>query len=134
MAYPDEETADRARSKLIDLQRQHLVTVEDAAIAVRRDDGKVKIKQVADLTGSGAVWGALWGTLIGLIFLVPLLGTLVGAAAGALSGKLVDIGVDDQFIKDVGEQLTPGTAALFLLVLQATPDRVIEQMKEFSGG
>jgi uncharacterized membrane protein len=133
VAYPDEQTAERARDKLVELQRQHLITLADAAIAVRRTDGKVKIKQVTDLVGTGALSGAFWGTLIGLIFLVPLLGMALGAAAGALSSKAIDIGVNDQFIKEVGETLQPGTSALFLLEVQVTPDRVLEEMKPFGG-
>lgn len=133
IAYPDEGTAELARDRLAQLQRQNLITLDDAAIAVRRENGKVKIKQLANLTGVGTLSGAFWGTLIGLIFLNPLLGTAVGAAAGALSGKAMDIGVDDQFIKEVGEALPRGASALFLLVVQATPDKVLAEMKEFGG-
>lgn len=132
IAYPDEYLADQARDKLVELQRQGLIAVADAAIAVRHL-GKVKIKQVTNLTGEGALFGAFWGTLIGLIFLVPLLGTAVGAVAGALSGKLVDIGIDDKFIEEVGKTLRPGMAALFLLVLEVTPDKVIEELKPLGG-
>lgn len=73
------------------------------------------------------------GTLIGFIFLVPLLGLAAGAALGALSGKAIDIGVDDNFIKNVGEKLVPGSSALFVLSVQSTPDRVIEEMRKFGG-
>ncbi|MQA00360.1 MAG: DUF1269 domain-containing protein [Dehalococcoidia bacterium] len=89
--------------------------------------------QIASLTGAGALSGAFWGTLIGLIFMVPVLGLAVGAISGALSGKAMDLGVDDRFIKDVGDAMVPGTSALFLLVVQATPDKVIAEMKEFGG-
>lgn len=133
VTYPDEDTAKRARDKLIDLQRRNLITLADAAIAVRDEKGKVKIHQIASLTGAGALSGAFWGTLIGLIFLVPVLGLAVGAITGALSGKAMDLGVDDKFIKEVGEAMVPGTSALFLLVAAATPDKVIAEMKEFGG-
>lgn len=133
VAYPDEATAVQAREKLVELQRQKLITLEDAAVAVRGMNGKVKIKQAVNLAGAGAMSGAFWGMLIGLIFLVPGLGLLVGAASGALSGKMMDLGIDDAFIKETSEAVQPGTAALFLLVREATTDRVLAEMKQFGG-
>ena len=100
---------------MIGMQKEHLVALEDAAIAVRKQDGKVKINQAVNLVKGGAFGGAFWGFLIGLIFFVPFLGAAVGAATGALSGKFSDLGVDDKFIKEVGDTLQPGNSALFLL-------------------
>jgi uncharacterized membrane protein len=71
--------------------------------------------------------------LIGLLFLNPLLGAVVGAGAGALSGKFRDIGVDDNMMKEVGQSLKPGTSALFVLIRKATPDKVLEGLKQFTG-
>ena len=78
----------------------------------------------------GAAGGALWGGLIGLIFFVPLLGMAVGAATGAATGALTDIGVDDNFMKDLGAKLTPGAAALIVLVHRATPDKVLPEIAQ----
>jgi uncharacterized membrane protein len=114
MAYPDEQTAERACDRLPQLQRQELIGLDDAVVVVRREGGKVRVKQAVNLAGSGALSGAFWGMLVGLIFLMPGLGALAGAAAGAISGKLVDFGIDDRFIKDVGAALPPGSSALFL--------------------
>ena len=71
--------------------------------------------------------------LIGMIFLNPLLGAAMGAGAGALSGKLRDIGISNNFMKELGETLTPGSSALFVLIRKATPDKVLEQLKQFKG-
>jgi uncharacterized membrane protein len=79
------------------------------------------------------VGGTFWGSLIGLIFLNPLLGAAVGAGAGAVSGKLSDIGISDKFMKELGETLTQGTSALFVLVRKATPDKVLEGLSHFKG-
>src|SRR5215211_6599203 len=83
------------------------------------------------MTGGGAAFGALWGFLFGLIFFVPLLGMAIGAGMGALGGSLADFGIDDDFIKQVRERVTPGTSALFALTSEATVDRVIEELKQF---
>ncbi|HEY8446912.1 MAG TPA: DUF1269 domain-containing protein [Thermomicrobiales bacterium] len=133
VAYPEEQIAEQARDKILQLQKQALIGLDDAVVVVRRPNGKVKIKQSVSLAGSSALSGAFWGMLIGFIFLMPVLGALVGATTGALSGKMVDLGIDDRFIKEVGAALQPGTSALFLLIHQVTPDRVISEMKEFGG-
>ena len=93
----------------------------------------MKLHQAVNLTAAGAVSGGFWGSLIGLIFLNPLLGLAVGAGAGAVSGALSDLGINDQFMKDLAATMTPGSSALFVLVRKATPDKVLEEIKG-SGG
>ena len=121
------------RARLAELQREYLITMEDVVVVTRDDDGKVKLHQATNLTAAGAVGGGFWGMLIGMLFLNPMLGVAVGAGAGALSGYLADIGVDDAFMKKVGEDLKPGGAALFVLVRKVTGDKVLDRLKDFSG-
>ena len=71
--------------------------------------------------------------LIGLMFLNPLLGLAVGASAGAVSGASVDLGINDQFMKDLAATLTPNSSALFVLVRKSTPDKVLEEVKGTGG-
>lgn len=113
------------------LQKEHLITLDDAAIVIRRADGKVKVKQANHLVGIGAFGGAFWGLLIGMIFWMPWLGLAIGAVTGAVAGGLTDIGIDDDFIKEVGNTVEPGNSALFLLIAEVTADKVIEKMKHF---
>ncbi|MCA8949860.1 MAG: DUF1269 domain-containing protein [Planctomycetes bacterium] len=133
VAYPDPMQAEEVRLKLLRLQREYLVDLEDAVVVLRRDDGKVQLRQLHNLTASGAISGGFWGTLVGMLFLSPLLGLAVGAAAGAASGALADVGIDDAFLKQLGARLSPGGSALCVLVRKATPDRVIEQLRDFGG-
>jgi uncharacterized membrane protein len=130
-AFKNETDAGEMRDKLVSLQKQHLLALEDAAVLVRKQDGKVKVKQAVSLVGTGALGGVFWGMLIGLLFFAPWLGLAIGAAAGALGGALSDYGVDDKFIKEVGETIEPGHSALFLLVRDVTPDKVMDALKEF---
>jgi uncharacterized membrane protein len=113
------------------LTKEQLLQLGDAAVVWREPDGKVKVQQAMSTTGAGAAGGALWGTLFGLIFLMPVFGMAVGAASGAIAGKLTDVGIDDKMIKDLGEHLQPGTSAVFLLVVDATRDKVIEALKDY---
>ncbi|GAA3194709.1 DUF1269 domain-containing protein [Dactylosporangium siamense] len=132
--YTDVDTAKTAREKIIDLQRQGLISVRDAAVVQVEAGGKIKVHQAASATGVGAASGAMWGGLIGLLFLAPFIGMAVGAGAGALAGKSVDVGVDDKFMKDLAATLQPGTAALFLLVDQVTVDKVVAEMASLQLG
>jgi uncharacterized membrane protein len=128
-AFNDEAGAERMRDELAILQEERLVTLDDAAVVVRKQDGKVKVNQATSLVGAGALGGAFWGMLIGLLFFAPWLGLAVGAATGAIAGKLSDVGIDDNFIKEVGQEIQPGNSALFLLVREATVDRLVERLK-----
>jgi uncharacterized membrane protein len=120
--------ADAALEKLQELQTQQLIVVQDAAV-VSWEEGKKKprTRELHDTRMGGALGGGFWGLLFGLIFFVPLLGLAIGAASGALMGSLADVGISDSFIKDVREQVTPGTSALFLLSSNAVIDRVKEE-------
>jgi len=132
LAFDNEAGAAEMRDALVGMQKRHLVTLEDAAIVVRRQDGKVKVNQAVSLVGAGALGGAFWGMLIGMLFLAPWLGLAIGAASGALGGALSDVGVDDKFIKEVGNTIKPGNSALFLLVREATPDKMMEELRGYN--
>jgi uncharacterized membrane protein len=122
--------AETMRERMYDLQKRELITLEDAAVVVRKESGKTKVKQAHSLVGSGALGGAFWGMLIGLLFFAPWLGLIAGAAGGALAGKMGDIGVDDSFIKEVSETIEPGHSALFLLARDAQVERIEEELSD----
>jgi len=131
--YDDPFKAEEMRLKLRKMQKEYLLDLEDAVVAVKDEKGKIKLHQMINLTGLGAVSGGFWGSLIGLIFLNPLLGMAMGAAAGAVSGALRDVGVDDNFMKDLAAGLPAGGSALFVLVRNATPERVLDEVKGMGG-
>ncbi len=133
IAYDDPHKAHEVRLALVKLQQEYLIDMEDAVVAVKDDKGKIKLHQAVNLTAAGAVSGGFWGTLIGLLFLNPLLGAAVGASAGAVSGALSDLGISDDFMKQLAEGLKPNTSVLFVLVRKATPDKVVEEIKKFGG-
>ena len=119
--------AETAVNTLQDLAKQELVTIYDAATVTWDVDAKKpKTRQLNNLTGAGALGGMFWGMLFGLIFFIPLLGAAIGAASGAIGGALSDVGIDDDFIKEVRDQVTPGTSALFVMTSGAVMDKVQE--------
>lgn len=133
LGFNNEADAFELRAALARLQSQYLIEMEDAVVVTRDPQGKVKLHQPVNLAAAGALSGTFWGSLIGLLFLNPLLGAAIGASSGAFSGAVADIGMNDQFMKDLGATFTPGTSALFGLVRKASPDKVLDGLKPFLG-
>lgn len=133
IVYPNETKAEEMRKKLFDLQKEYLIELSDAVIAVKQDSGKVKLNQLVNTTAVGAVMGGFWGLLIGALFLTPVFGAAVGAASGALSGALSDFGINDQFMKELSAKLQPGNATLFLSIRKLTADKVVDAIKGTGG-
>jgi uncharacterized membrane protein len=131
LKFEDPNVADRVLIALEGMQERQLITLEDAAVVSwPQGNKKPKTRQLHSTAGAG--WGAFWGFLFGLIFFMPFLGAAIGAGTGALSGSLADVGIDDDFIRQVREKVTEGTSALFALTSGATaPDRVIDELKQY---
>lgn len=128
IAYEDLPTAQTVVGNLGEAVKSHLIELEDVVIVERLPDGKVKLHQPST-AGAGALGGAFWGGLIGLIFLMPFMGMAIGAATGAAAGALSDYGIDDNFMKQLGEHMPPGGAAVFLLVRSVNTDKVLPEIK-----
>lgn len=133
IGYDDKFKAEEVRLTLLRMQRDYLVDLEDAVVAVKDENGKVKLNQIHHLVGTGALGGSFWGLLIGLLFMSPLLGVAIGAATGAVVGALTDVGISDDFMKELSKTLIPGSSALFVLVRKATPDKVVDEVKRYGG-
>ncbi|MCB0173184.1 MAG: DUF1269 domain-containing protein, partial [Anaerolineae bacterium] len=131
LKFNSEGGADNALSIIQGLAKQQLINLHDAAIVTwPTGKKKPKTKELHNLAGIGALGGAFWGMLFGLIFFVPFFGAALGAAVGALTGAMSDVGIDDDFIKSVREQVTEGTSALFLMTSNAVIDKVKEPLKQ----
>jgi uncharacterized membrane protein len=133
IVYPSEAKAEEVRQRLLQLQKEYLITISDAVIAVKTEAGGIKLNQLVNTTAMGAITGSFWGLLIGVIFLNPILGVAVGAASGALGGALSDFGIDDSFMKELSATLQPGNAALFVLIKSMTADKVLREIKDAGG-
>ncbi len=122
--------ADEALTKLEKLNREYAINLHDAAV-VTWEVGKKRpaTHEMNDTTTRGALGGAFWGMLFGLIFFVPFLGAAIGAASGALFGSMRDVGISDDFIRDVRTKVTPGTSALFVLTSGANQEKVAEEFR-----
>jgi uncharacterized membrane protein len=132
IAYPDLATAQDVASNAAALTKSKELDLEDLVVVEHRPDGKIKLHQPST-AAAGAAGGALWGGLIGLIFLAPLLGAAIGAAAGAAGGAVTDLGIEDDFMRELGRSLPENGAAVFALVRQVTPDKVLPRISQYGG-
>lgn len=131
LSFDGAQRASQARQRLHELGREELIKLADACVVTRDEKGRTKLRQAHDLVGAGALGGAFWGALVGILFLMPLAGMAIGSIVGALSGKFGDIGIDDGFIKEVGETVEPGDSALFLLIEDWSEERVLDELRTF---
>lgn len=131
IAFDDEASGFELRAELVKLQSEYLIKLEDAVVVTRPAADDIQLHQAMNLTAAGALGGTFWGTLVGLLFLNPLVGAAVGAGSGALAGYLSDYGVNDDFMREVGQKVTPGGSAVFLLVREMTADKVLDRIKDF---
>jgi uncharacterized membrane protein len=115
------------------LQKDSQLQINDAAVIVKDTEGGVKVKNMADSgVKAGAVGGGVLGLIIASVFF-PIGGMLLGAAAGALIGKMAHVGVDKNFVKEVTDQLMPGTSALFVLGSKANQGAVRSVFEKYKG-
>jgi uncharacterized membrane protein len=105
IVYPSEEKAEEVRQTLLKLQKEYLITINDAVIAVKTEAGAVKLNQLVNTTALGAASGSFWGLLIGVL----------------------------AFMKELAASIQPGNAALFVLIKNMTADKVLKEIKG-SGG
>jgi uncharacterized membrane protein len=133
VAYDDLQTANDVVGTLHDLSKEKAIVLDDLVVVERQDDGKVKLHQTNRHIGKDAGAGALWGGLIGLLFLAPAVGAAIGAAAGGGVSAWGDLGVDDDFMRKLGENLKPGGAAVVALVADSTPEKVRPRISRYGG-
>jgi len=131
LAFDNIDGADNVKNKLVELNAQFLLKLDQIVEVVRKADGQVKIKEEPRLTGVAALGGAFWGFLIGLIFLVPGVGLAVGAVSGAIAGHFAKYGISKEFMGQVNEAIQPGQSALFILADDVKADRVVPMLTQF---
>lgn len=134
LGYPSEQEAKSAYQKILELDKNLIVSLQSIAVVAKRADGKYDVVTPGSAVGTSAVWGLFWGTLFGLLFFVPVFGAALGAGVGALTGLVAKRGVDKDFQERVRNLLsTDDCAAVFMVVDEMTTDKFIEAVKPFGG-
>jgi uncharacterized membrane protein len=136
IGYPDESMAQNVWDKLVKLQQDYLVDIEDAAIIRRDRKGKLHVTTPAHhAVAWGTFSGLFWGVLIGLLFLFPL-APLVGVAGGIMGaalGAAGNLGIKDEFRQRVQDLVQPGTSAILVIVRKVTTDKFLETLRPYGG-
>ncbi len=130
LGYPSEMEAKSAYQKILDLDKNLIVSLQSVAVVARRADGKYDVVTPDSKIGTSAVWGLFWGVLFGVLFFVPVF----GAGIGALTGAIVKHGVDKDFQDRVRNLLSvDDSAAVFMVVGGMTTDKFVEAIRPFGG-
>ena len=133
LTFEDTEQAGQAFEALKKARSGGHLKIDDAAVIVKQESGKVEVKNQLDKgVKGGAVGGGALGLLLAGVFF-PLAGLAIGAIGGALVGKALDMGVDKKFVKDVTETLKPGSSALFVIGSSDEPAVVMGALRPFQG-
>jgi uncharacterized membrane protein len=133
IAYPAEDRAEKVLNMMLSLKKDEFVSLADAVCVSKDQNEKVRLHQSQHKTGKGAAWGAAAGLIAGSIFLTPLFGAGVGALIGGVVGRKVDIGLPDEFVRQVSAQLKPQSSALVLVVTSANKQVLLPQLQEQGG-
>ena len=132
MTFDNEVDAGNVMQSLRGLEKQGQMSIEDTAVLVKDQSGKLRVdNEVSGATETGAVVGGSLGLLLSFMF--PVAGIVIGAGGGALVGKLLERGVDGNFVKEVGEELQPGTSALFITGRGSNHEAVLRALEPYKG-
>ena len=111
------------------LHAEKVVGGFDAAVISKDDEGKVHVNKDETSTRKGAWGGAGVGALVGILFPPSLIATAaVGAAVGGFGGHLWK-GMSRSDMKDLGELLDEGDAALVVIGDWRLEERIDELLR-----
>jgi uncharacterized membrane protein len=132
--FDNEKAAYEGTKATLALDSEGSIALYAGAVITKSDDGTVQIKDAADEGPIGTATGMLLGSLVGA-FGGPA-GMVAGAAAGSLTGWMVDmysVGVDGEFLSDIGNLLTPGKSAVVAEVTEGWTTPLDTRMEELGG-
>ena len=131
LRFDGKTQAENMLSIFNDMQDRGIVTLEDSVIASRGPGDNIEIQQTQSVTGKYTLRGSGIGLLAGLLLGGPIGGLVGGTVVGAFAGALKDVGIDDKFIRETSEMLTPGSSALFLMGKADDPDKFLDELRPF---
>jgi len=135
VSFADENMADEVLDTIKKMEDKAVVDLKSGAVVVRDASGKVTIKETSDFDAKqGAIGGAIAGSLLSLLGGSLIKGAILGAAGGAAAGKMIDLGLDDDFLKEIGDNLESASSAVVALVDFDQVDQAMEELDQFAGG
>ena len=135
VSFADENMADEVLDTIKKMEDKAVVDLKSGAVVVRDSSGKVTIKETSDFDAKqGAIGGAIAGSVLSLLGGSLIKGAILGAAGGAAAGKFIDLGLDDEFLREIGDSLGTSSSAVVALVDFDQVDQAMEELDQFAGG
>lgn len=132
LVFDDPHDVEEARAALNRMVSEGLLDVQDAVLIGKKPDGKTVVSLEDKVIGADQKIGHVAGLIAGAVTgSLPF--AMSRTLAGRLIGRLMDHGITHKFVKDLKEEVQPGTSALVLLGA-ADPERrqrIEERMNEF---
>ena len=134
ITFDDPDEAGQVRESIRKTEKSGFVSLDDSAVVVKDAEGKVHVKNELDRgVKIGAVGGGFLGLFIGFLLLGPIGSLIIGGLIGGGIGSLAHMGIQKSFIKDVSDDLKPGSSALFIIVRDANPDVTLATLRKYEG-
>jgi uncharacterized membrane protein/sporulation protein YlmC with PRC-barrel domain len=133
-AFDDKDKAEAVLEDLQQVSKVDAFEVVNAAILTKDKAGDVEMHETKDVDAPrGALFGAVTGALIGLVGgpAGAVVGAVAGTATGGVAAHLIDMGFSDEYLKDLQDDLSPGSSMLLALVEDKWVEDVIEAMAAY---
>jgi uncharacterized membrane protein len=132
--FDSPDDAQHAADQLDRAKSDGLVKVIDRAVLTwPQGAARPTLHHTREAEWQSTGWGAFWGLLVGSLFFMPLLGVAAGAAAGAVSKHVQGLGITEEQMESIRQQITPGTSALFAVTDEGDLDRLGERFRGMNG-
>ena len=132
VGYQGRSTAGDALSKLVELEAEGLIQLEDAVVVYKNRRGKIKLQQTREMsTGRASTLGGAVGLVIGAALGGPVALAALGAVAGGAGARLSDSGISNATLRALNEDLSADDSALALLIRSADWEAVRARMAGF---
>lgn len=131
--YPEQEKGFQVMETVEHLRSTGKIDLEELVFVTKNPSGKVKLHHHNNMPIVGATGGAVLGAILGMIFLLPYVGAVIGAAAGAVGAMVTDVVTDNEFLKTITAEMTPGSGAVFMLVRETPIEVVVSYLAKYGG-
>ena len=135
LTFDKMDQASQVLESMHKLEKEHLVNLKDSAVITKDENGTINAHEDKTFSKSrGAATGGALGFMLGAALGGPIGGVLLGGAAGAWASKKVDLGISNQRLKEVAEEMPNNSSALCLQIKKVEHKDLLLAFIKQSGG